>query len=59
MDNASFHRAPELQAMIQILGRELLFLPPYSPELNPIELSYSWLKREVKVLGVTINYLKI
>ncbi|MCI8405511.1 MAG: hypothetical protein HFE43_00645 [Oscillospiraceae bacterium] len=37
MDNASFHT--------QNAGCRLLFLPPYSPELNPIEKFWAWLKR--------------
>jgi len=45
MDNASFHRKTRLHALAQRAGMSLVFLPPYSPELNPIEHFWSWLKR--------------
>lgn len=37
MDNASFHKRLDIQNAIRGAGHILLFLPPYSPELNPIE----------------------
>ncbi len=45
MDNASFHRKKKLFSLAQKHGFTLIFLPPYSPELNPIEHYWSWLKR--------------
>ena len=36
MDNATFHRAKVLQAMAEAVGCHVLFLPKYSPDLNPI-----------------------
>ena len=36
MDNASFHKAPAILETIEKAGCELLFLPPYSPDLNPV-----------------------
>ena len=45
MDNASFHSKKRLQAAAQNAGCRLVFLPPYSPELNPIENFWGWLKR--------------
>lgn len=45
MDNASFHSKKRLISAAQNFGCRLVFLPPYSPELNPIENFWSWLKR--------------
>ena len=47
LDNARIHHAKLLQPFLQqnkaVL--ELVFLPPYSPQLNPIEKVWGWLKR--------------
>ena len=48
MDNASFHRKNQLLALAQGQGHSLLFLPPYSPQLNPIENFWRWLKRHLQ-----------
>lgn len=48
MDNASFHRKKKLYDLTQKTGVRLIFLPPYSPELNPIEHVWSWLKRHLR-----------
>ncbi len=48
MDNASFHRKKHLISIAQAHGFNLIFLPPYSPELNPIEHFWSWLKRYLR-----------
>ena len=45
MDNASFHSKKRLISAAQNAGCRLIFLPPYSPELNPIEKFWAWLKR--------------
>jgi len=45
MDNASFHSKKRLSSAAQNAGCRLLFLPPYSPELNPIEHFWAWLNR--------------
>jgi transposase len=44
MDNASFHRKKELRKLARGKVR-LLFLPPYSPEYNPIEKTWANMKR--------------
>lgn len=43
MDNASFHRKSKLLPLAQQAGIRLVFLPPYSPDLNPIEHFWAWL----------------
>ena len=50
MDNASFHRKKQLNKLAEENGRQIIFLPPYSPELNPIEHFWNWLKKKVSEL---------
>jgi hypothetical protein len=45
MDNANIHMYEELQDLVHAAGALLFFLPPYSPDLNPIEVGFSLLKR--------------
>ena len=45
MDNASFHRKKRLNDIAKMYGKTIIFLPPYSPELNPIEHFWHWLKK--------------
>jgi transposase len=44
MDNLSSHKGPQTRQMIEAAGASLLFLPPYSPDFNPIENAFSKLK---------------
>jgi transposase InsO family protein len=37
MDNLSSHKSPDIRRVIRAAGAKLIFLPPYSPDLNPIE----------------------
>ncbi len=48
MDNLSFHKAPRIRQLIESAGARLEFLPPYSPDLNPIELCWSKLKTALR-----------
>ena len=48
MDNLAAHRSPRIKAAIEAAGASVLFLPPYSPELNPIELFWGWLKARLR-----------
>ena len=45
MDNLSAHKAPAVQEWIERAGTEVLYLPPYSPDLNPIEKAWAKLKQ--------------
>ena len=45
MDNLSSHKVAGIRKAIQAAGAELRYLPPYSPDLNPIEEMFSKLKR--------------
>lgn len=58
MDNASFHKAKSVQASIEKAGCRLLYLPAYSPDLNPIEHCWHSLKTAFrKYLSQTGNDL--
>lgn len=49
-DNLSSHKSAHAQNMLKAQGNWLLFLPPYSPDLNPIEMAYSKLKAHLRRL---------
>jgi transposase len=44
LDNLRAHKAADIRAMIEARGCEVLYLPPYSPDFNPIELAYAKFK---------------
>ena len=44
MDNLSIHKGPRVAALIAAAGAHLRFLPPYSPDFNPIENAFAKLK---------------
>jgi transposase len=44
MDNLSSQKGPAVREMIEAAGARLLYLPPYSPDFNPIEKAFSKLK---------------
>ena len=44
MDNLSSHKSPKVRELIEASGARLLYLPPYSPDLNPIENAFAKLK---------------
>jgi transposase len=48
MDNASFHKSQKTIELIESVGCTVLFLPPYSPDLNPIEKFWANMKRWIK-----------
>lgn len=45
MDNLSSHKKAGVREAIEAAGAQLLYLPPYSPDFNPIELAFSKFKR--------------
>ena len=45
MDNAPFHKRQDTLDALQAEGHTVLWLPPYSPDLNPIEKTWAWIKR--------------
>ena len=44
MDNLSSHKGPRVRELIEAAGASLLYLPPYSPDFNPIENAFAKLK---------------
>ncbi len=51
MDNLGAHRPRRVRELIEERGCELLYLPPYSPDLNPIEEAFSKVKHVLRKLG--------
>lgn len=50
LDNLAMHKQPEVQAAIEQVGAQLRFLPPYSPDFNPIEQAFAKLKAFLRAL---------
>jgi len=48
MDNASFHRSDRVEELCVEAGVILVYLPPYSPDLNPIEEFFAKLKAFIR-----------
>jgi transposase len=48
MDNLSSHRRAAMKTAIEDAGAELRYLPPYGPDLNPLEKAFSKLKAELR-----------
>ena len=46
MDNAPFHRREDIKELIEQAGHTILWLPAYSPDLNPIEKVWAWIKKK-------------
>ena len=48
LDNLSSHKVADVKEAIESVGAKILYLPPYSPDFNPIELVFSKLKTLVR-----------
>lgn len=48
LDNLASHKSPKATAMLKSVGAWFLFLPPYSPDLNPIEMAFAKLKALIR-----------
>jgi transposase len=48
MDNLAAHKSPAAEAAIRAKGAWMLYLPPYSPDLNPIKMAFSKLKENLR-----------
>ena len=51
MDNLSSHKRPRTRELIEATGASLRYLPPYSPDLNPIEMVFSKIKQTLRSLA--------
>lgn len=55
MDNLSVHKSERVSEMIARAGAEVLYLPPYSPDFNPIEEAFSKIKNLVRKAGARVR----
>jgi transposase len=51
LDNLSSHKSARTRELIEAAGAELVFLPPYSPDLNPIEMVFAKIKQALRSLA--------
>jgi transposase len=51
MDNLSSHKRARVRRLIEATGAQLRYLPPYSPDLNPIEQVFSKIKQQLRKLA--------
>lgn len=56
IDNASFHKHPAIKSAIENAGCFLIYLPPYSPDLNPIEHHWYAIKNKLRKLLVSFGF---
>ena len=57
MDNLSVHKMVKVKQMLASFGATPLYLPPYSPDLNPIEMTWSKVKSILRVVGARTREL--
>ena len=58
LDNARFHHGGDLKQIAELYNIELTYLPPYSPELNPIEQLWAVIKQKVRLTLSKFDTLK-
>jgi len=51
LDNATIHQGGKIATLVKKAGCRLLYLPPYSPDFNPIELAWAFLKKIIRRLA--------
>jgi transposase len=58
LDNLPAHKSPAAEQAVRERGARLMFLPPYSPDLNPIEMAFAKLKAHLRAMAMrTIDEL--
>lgn len=55
LDNVNFHKAPAIESLIKAAGCDILYLPTYSPDLNPIEHHWFKIKNEIRKIMENIK----
>jgi transposase len=55
IDNASFHKSSKIESLIEAAGCRVIFLPPYSPDLNPIEHRWASIKKAIRKAALKVN----
>ena len=55
MDNLSSHKVRGIVDMVETVGAQVMFLPPYSPDFNPIELMWSKMKAILRKLKIRVK----
>lgn len=58
-DNATFHKSPKIAEALGEAGIGLLFLPPYSPDLNPIEQFWATLKAWIRAFNEPLLHISL
>jgi transposase len=48
LDNATFDHGGRISQLIEAAGAQVVYLPPYSPDLNRIEKCWAWLKSRIR-----------
>ena len=57
LENCSIHHVHEVRKAIEDVGAVVLFLPPYSPDLNPIEEVFSKVKYSLKTISIELPHI--
>lgn len=55
IDNASFHKSKKIIQLIEAVSCKIIFLPPYSPDFNPIEHHWMAVKNEIRKAAENIK----
>jgi transposase len=58
VDNATFHQGGRITQLIEAAGCQVVYLPPYSPDLNRIEKCWAWLKSRIRKLLRNSDHLR-
>lgn len=55
IDNASFHKSKKIVDLVEAAGCEIIFLPPYSPDFNPIEHYWAAIKNKIRKMATEVS----